>query len=71
VPQVVERLPSKCNALSANPSTVTKKKKKKKKSHKWLPLGLAALGLEFSPISCSTSKAQRGAEMARGCTARQ
>jgi DNA primase large subunit len=29
--QVVECLPSKCNALSSNPSTYQKKKKRKKK----------------------------------------
>jgi hypothetical protein len=31
VAQVIERLPSKCEALTSNPSTTTKKKKKKKK----------------------------------------
>jgi hypothetical protein len=31
VSQVVEHLPSKCEALSSNPSTAKKKKKKKKK----------------------------------------
>jgi hypothetical protein len=32
VTHLVERLPSKCKALSSNPSTAKKKKKKKKKT---------------------------------------
>jgi hypothetical protein len=34
VSQVVEHLPSKCEALSSNPSTAKKKKKKKEKRKK-------------------------------------